>query len=134
MQAYDVTYPSTIGLLVDELRLELGDTFGEVTVTPTLVDEKTARMVTVADDGGPARSGVMRRRHRVNVWADSPVAAESIGIAVANGMRSRLRMLEVVGPIDVTDEIDDVITVGGKALSHYLVTGVLIVRAANRPA
>lgn len=132
MLAYDVTYPSTVGVVVAGVRTYLGNTFGSVTVQPKLPDAKTARMVTVADDGGLPRDGVLRRRHRLNVWADDPVTAENLGISVADAMRSQLRMLEVAGPVEVTDDIDDVIVVGGKRLYHYLITGVLIVRASNR--
>lgn len=132
MQASDVTYPSSIGDVVRGLRAYITAREWEgVTIQPELPATKTARMVTVADDGGPARNGVLRRRHRINVWAGSPVDAENLGIVVADGMRSSLRMLEVVGPVKVTDDVDEAISVGGVQLSHYLVSGVLIVRARN---
>ena len=132
VQAADITFPSTLGTVVHAVRDYLTDAgWSGVTTQPELPDVKTARMVTVADDGGVARDGVQRRRHRFNIWANTPVDAENLGIAVADAARSRLRMREVVGPVKVTDDTDDVITVNGSTLTHYLVTGVLIVRARN---
>jgi hypothetical protein len=132
VQAYDVTYPSTIGDLVRGLRDYLTETgWADVTTQPELPGTKTGRMVTVSDDGGLPRDGVLRRRHRFNVWASSPVDAENLGLAVADYARSRKKMTQVVGPVKVTDETDEVIVVAGASLSHYLVTGALLVRARN---
>lgn len=130
MQAHDITFPSTIGHVVTTVRGGL-EQFAPVTVQPKLPPTKIARMVTIADDGGTARSGTLRRRYRANVWADDPVTAERLAIAVAATFRGTLRMLDVTDPLEVTDTTDDVIVVGKKTLTHYLITGTLIVRAWN---
>lgn len=132
MQAHDITYPSSLGTVVSGVRSYLtGVAITGVTTQPKLPDVKTARMVTVRDDGGTGRNGVMGRRHGFNIWADTPVTAENIAIAVADCCRASFAALEVTSPLEVTDEDDDVMVVGGKQLTHYFVSAVLRVRASN---
>lgn len=135
MLAHDITYPSTLGVVVAGVRSFLtgngwtGAT--AVTTTPKLPDVKTARMVTVRDDGGTGRNGLSPRRHGFNVWADTPVGAENLAIAVANCCRASFTALEVSDPVEVTDSTDDVMVVGGKKLTHYFLSAVLLVRARD---
>lgn len=130
MQAHDVTFPSSLGTVVRGLRASLS-AFPGVVVQPKLPDVKKRLMVTVRDDGGTPRNGLSRRRHGFNVWADDPVEAENLAIAVANACRSRFRALEVSDPIEVSDSTDDVLTVGEKTLTHYFLSAVILVRADN---
>lgn len=131
MRASDITYPSTIGLVVTTLRTFLtGRTWTGVTVQPKLPSTKTARMVTVRDDGGSDRDGVERRRHSLNVWADDPVVAEDLARDVAAGVRSALRATNI-SVTEVEDDTDTALSVGGKTLTHYLVAFSLVVRATN---
>lgn len=132
MQATDITYPATVGPIVHSMRaylIEAGWT--GVTTTPKRGGNPTARMVTVRDDGGTPRDGVSRRRHGFNIWANSPVDAQNLAVAVANGCRSALRAVEVTDPIDVSDDTDDRTLVAGKALTHYFLSAVIPVRALN---
>lgn len=132
MQAHDITYPSSIGTVVAAVRAYLtAKSWTGVTTQPKLPATKTARMVTVRDDGGPSANGVTRRRHGFNIWADSPVDAENLAIAVADCCRSSMKALEVSGPTEVTDSTDDVMVVDQKTLSHYFVSAVIAVRATN---
>ncbi len=130
MLARDITFPSSLGTVVRAVRASLTD-FPGVVVHPKLPDDKVRLMVTVRDDGGTPRNGVSRRRHGFNVWADSPVEAEQLAIAVADACRSDLAALEVTDPIEVSDSTDDVLTVGGETLTHYFLSAVLLVRATN---
>ena len=132
MHAHDITYPSSIGIVVRGIRDYLtGTAWTSVTVQPKLPDVKTARMVTVRDDGGTGRNGTLPRRHGFNIWANSPVDAENLAIAVADCCRASFAALEVSSPLEVTDATDDVIVVAGKPLTHYFVSAVLLVRASN---
>lgn len=130
MLARDITFPSSLGTIVRAMRASLTD-FPGVVVRPKLPDDKTRLMVTVRDDGGTPRNGVSRRRHGFNVWADSPVEAERLAIAVADACRSDLAALEVTDPIEVSDATDDVLTVGDERLTHYFLSAILLVRATN---
>lgn len=132
MQAHDITYPSSIGTVVQGVRAYLtGTGWTGVTTQPKLPIAKTARMVTVRDDGGTGRNGVLPRRHGFNIWADTPVDAENLAIAVADCCRASFAAREVTSPLEVTDADDDAMTVGGKTLTHYFVSAVLTVRASN---
>lgn len=131
MLARDVTFPSSLGMVVRAVRASLTD-FPGVVVQPKLPDVKKRLMVTVRDDGGTPRNGVSRRRHGFNVWADDPATAEELAIAVADACRSDLAALEVTDPIEVSDSTDDVLTVGDKPLTHYFLSAVLLVRATNQ--
>lgn len=131
MLARDITFPSSLGTVVRAVRASLTG-FPGVAVHPKLPDDKVRLMVTVRDDGGTPRNGVSRRRHGFNVWADSPVEAEELAIAVADACRSELAALEVTDPIEVSDSTDDVLTVAGKTLTHYFLSAVLLIRATNQ--
>lgn len=132
MQAHDITYPSTVGVVVTGTRAYLtGTGWTGVTVQPKLPATKTARMVTVRDDGGVGRNGLLARRHGFNIWADNPVDAENLAIAVTDCCRASFAALEVSSPLEVTDGTDDVMVVGGKTLTHYFVSAVINVRANN---
>lgn len=131
MRASEITFPSTIGLVVATERawlLERG--WSAVVVQPKLPATKVARMVTVRDDGGSDRDGVERRRHALNVWADGPVDAENLARDVAAGARARLHATDI-SILEVEDDADEVLTVGTKKLTHYLVACTIPVRAAN---
>lgn len=132
MPAREVTYPASTGPVVRALRtfLTAGGWTG-VTVQPKLPATKTARMVTVRDDGGTPRDGISRRRHGFNIWANDPVDAQNLAIAVANGCRSALTAVDVSDPIEITDDADEHTIVAGKPLAHYFVSAVLIIRASN---
>lgn len=131
MQANDITYPPTVGPIVHGMRDHLAPDWSGVTVTPKRTGEATARMVTVRDDGGTGRDGVSRRRHGFNIWANSPVDAQNLAVAVANGCRKAFRALEVSDPVDVTDDTDERTLVSGKPLTHYFLSAVIPVRALN---
>lgn len=129
MQAHDITFPPSVGVTVRGVRAYLTATgWTGVTTQPKLPDTKTARMVTVRDDGGTPRNGVSRRRHGFNIWADSPVDAENLAIAVADCCRASFAALEVSDPVDVTDETDAAMRAG---MTHYFLSAVLLVRASN---
>jgi len=131
VRASDITYPSTIGRVVTATRAFLTTrSWTDVTVQPKLPDVKTARMVTVRDDGGSDRDGVERRRHSLNVWADTPVDAENLARDVAAGARSVLKATNI-SILEVEDDTDTALTVDGKQLTHYLVAFTLAVRATN---
>ena len=132
MQAHDITFPSSLGVIVRGVRAYLTSTgWTGVTTQPKLPDTKTARMVTVRDDGGTPRNGLSRRRHGFNVWADSPTDAENLAIAVADCCRASFAALEVSDPVEVTDDTDERMSVGGKTMTHYFLSAVLLVRASN---
>lgn len=132
MQAHDITFPSSTGIVVRGIRAFLtAASWTSVTTQPKLPDTKTARMVTVRDDGGTPRNGISRRRHGFNIWADDPVDAENLAIAVADCCRASFAAVEVSDPVEVTDATDDAMTVSGKPLSHYFVSAVLVIRASN---
>lgn len=132
MQAHDITFPSSLGVVVRGVRSYLtGTGWTGVTTQPKLPDTKTARMVTVRDDGGTPRNGLSRRRHGFNVWADSPTDAENLAIAVADCCRASFAALEVSDPVEVTDDTDERMSVSGKTLTHYFLSAVLLVRASN---
>ncbi|WP_353809077.1 hypothetical protein [Agromyces sp. SYSU T00194] len=131
MQASDITFPSTIGLIVTTLRTFLSARgWSSVTVQPKLPTVKTARMVTVRDDGGSDRNGIERRRHGLNVWGGNPVDAEGIARDVAAGVRSELHATNI-SILEVEDDADEVLTVGSSKLTHYFVAFTLPVRATN---
>lgn len=131
MLARDITFPSSLGTVVRAVRASLTG-FPGVVVQPKLPDVKSRLMVTVRDDGGTPRNGVSRRRHGFNVWADDPVTAENLAIAVADACRTDLGALDVTDPIEVSDATDDVLTVGGNALTHYFLSAVILIRATNQ--
>lgn len=131
MRASDITYPSSIGRVVTATRAFLTTrSWTGVTVQAKLPDTKTARMVTVRDDGGSDRDGVERRRHSLNVWADTPVDAEALARDVAAGARSVLHATNI-SITEVEDDTDTALTVDGMPLTHYLVAFTLAVRATN---
>lgn len=134
MRASDITFPSTVGPVVRAQRDWLASrgwaAAKAVTVQPKLPATKTARMVTVRDDGGADQNGVERRRHSLNVWADDPVEAEKLARDVAAGCRFELHATNI-SVLEVEDDTDEVLTVGGKTLTHYLVACTLLVRAIN---
>ena len=132
MPAPDIVYPASTGPTVRATRAFLtAKGWTGVTVQPKLPTTMTARMVTVRDDGGTGRDGVSRRRHGFNIWANDPVTAQNLAIAVATGCRGALRATEVTDPIDVTDDTDERTLVAGKPLTHYFVSAVLVVRATH---
>lgn len=132
MQAHDITFPSSLGVVVRGIRDYLtGTGWTGVTTRPKLDETKTARMVTVRDDGGTPRNGVSRRRHGFNVWVNDPVDAEKLAIAVTDCCRASFAALEVSDPVDVTDDTDSRTLVDGKPLTHYFVSAVLLIRASN---
>lgn len=132
MQAHDITFPSSLGPVVRGVRDYLtGTAWTGVTTQPKLPATKTARMVTVRDDGGTPANGLSRRRHGFNIWANDPVTAENLAIAVADCCRASLAALEVSDPIDVTDDTDTRTLVAGLPLTHYFVSAVLLIRASN---
>ena len=130
----DITFPSSVGTVVRGIRAFLTGTGWSgakaVTTQPRLPDapHRTARMVTVRDDGGTPRNGVSLRRHGFNIWADDPVEAETLAIDVADCCRSSFAAVEVSDPIDVTDEDDAAMRSG---MFHYFVSAVLVIRASN---
>lgn len=131
MRASDITYPSTTGRVVTTIRTFLAERdWVGVTVQPKLPAKKTARMVTVRDDGGSDRDGVERRRHSLNVWADGPVTAENLARDVGAGARSTLHATNI-SIVEVEDATDEALTVAGKKLTHYLVAFTLVVRASK---
>lgn len=132
MQAHDITFPSSLGGVVRGVRDYLtGTAWAGVTTQPKLPTTKTARMVTVRDDGGTPRNGLSRRRHGFNIWANTPVDAENLAIAVADCCRASFMALEVSDPVDVTDDTDAKTLVDGKPLTHYFLSAVLLIRASN---
>lgn len=139
-----VIFPSTVGLVCAVLRTGLGgvftdeftDEFGNpVTVQPDLPSKKTGYMVTVRDDSGPDDGVQTRRRHGVNVWADSAVGAENLALFCMALMRScadgkPITLVDqLAGPFRVDD--DPQLTVGKKNLSHYFFTCRVSARGSN---
>lgn len=132
MQAHDITFPSSLGVIVRGTREYLTAAgWTGVTTQPKLPATKTARMVTVRDDGGTPRNGLSRRRHGFNIWANSPTDAENLAIAVADGCRASFAALEVSDPVEVTDDTDARTLVDDKPLTHYFLSAVLLIRASN---
>lgn len=132
MRASEVRFPPTIGDVVRGIRSEVAvRLWTDVTVQPKLPKTKTRRMVTVRDDGGTGRNGVLPRRFGVNVWAESPVLAEALALDVVSGLRVRLKFIDVTEPVEVLDEADEALTVSGKTLTHYYIAGTQVVRAVN---
>lgn len=132
MQAHDISYPPTVGPVVQGMRAYLANAgWSGVTTTPKRGTAPTARMVTVRDDGGKPRDGISRRRHGFNIWANTPTDAQDLAAAVADGCRKVFRATEVTDPIDVTDETDERTVVAGKSLTHYFLSAVITVRASN---
>lgn len=132
MRASEIRYPSTLGDVVRGIRTELAArSWTGVTAQPKLPETKSQRMVTVRDDGGTGRGGVLPRRFGVNVWAESPTQAETLALDVVSALRGRLRFIDVTEPVEVPDEADEVLTVNGSTLTHYYIAGTQIVRAIN---
>lgn len=131
-----VRFPGTDGVLVSALRAGLvARSWAGVTVSQKLPATKTARMVTVRNDGGLQDRSTQNRAYGINVWADSSVDAENIAL----DCMADLRVLptgspfaatgEFSGPYEVPEDVPFV--VGGKNLAHYYFSFVATVRAVS---
>lgn len=136
-----VIFPSTIGTVVSKIREGLAESGSEyapgVKVQPKLPPQpqRVQRMITVRDDSGPDDGTQTRRRYGINVWAESPVAAEQLALltmAVCRNMADGQPITlvdQVSGPIEI-DETTPLLA-GTVLLFHYYFTFRLTARGAN---
>lgn len=128
------------GLIVATLSEGLTNTWGdsdELTVSRTLLQVKTRRMVTLRDDSGPLTGRVQAKAQGVNVWADSVVdamdlALDAMAICQATLPGSRVDDGPVViaatrefsGPFEVEDDVPYIVNVDDepKSLTHMYFT------------
>jgi hypothetical protein len=137
----DVLFPIATGPVVAGLKAFLagrGEAYASnVSCGTKLPATKTARMVTVRDDGGPTESVLGRRQLGFNVWAETSVNAELLALLLMAGVR-RLpdgdpitAVDDMSGPFEITDEQTDLLVVGTTTLTHYFFTARVTVRAAD---
>lgn len=135
---YRVIHPIATGPLVSLLRdglLASTESYAaNVTVQRDLPETKTARMVTVRDDGGPDETVFSIRRQGINVWADDPVDAEHLALLSAAILRSTstdviVAVDSITSPIRIDD--DPAYIVGGKPLAHFYFACRARIRGSN---
>lgn len=129
-------FPSSVGAVCTLLRAGFtAASFAGVTTQPDLPDVKVSRMVTVRDDSGPDDGVQSRRRHGVNVWAETSITAESLALLAMAVLRSGANgrpitlVDQMAGPYKVDD--DPAYVVGSDTLSHYFFTCRISVRASD---
>ena len=139
----DVLFPITSGLVVAALATALdarAESYAsDVSVSRVLPPalERTARMVTVRDDGGPKDGIQSRRQLGFNVWAETSVAAEQLALlcmALVEAMPDGQPITfvdNVSGPFDVVDDSTDLLVVDGTTLSHFFFTARVSVRGVD---
>lgn len=139
----DVLFPLATGTVVSGLRSTLAgrsEAYASgVTVQPKLPAEaqRTQRMVTVRNDGGPTEGVLRRHRYGFNVWAESAVNAEKLAnlcMAVLPALADGdpvVAVQEFTGPFEVIDDLTDILTVGGVTLSHYYFSCVVSYRGTD---
>lgn len=139
----DVLFPiatgHVIGRLGDMLAARGESAAADVSVWRVLPPkgERSKRMVTVRDDGGPVEGVQSRRRLGFNVWAESSVKAERLALicmglvgSMADG--SPVTAVDSVsGPFEVLEASKDLLTVDGDTLAHYYFSARVSVRGSD---
>jgi hypothetical protein len=135
----NIIFPSTTGPVVRAIKAGLAGSIrpeaAGVTVQPKLPATKVRRMVTVADNSGPDDGPQTRRRHGVNVWAESAVTAEALALLCMAILRSSadgkpITLIdELSGPFEVDDDPKYVVDVD--TLVHYFFTFRVTARGSD---
>lgn len=139
----NVLYPIVTGPVIAGLKAFLTDReesyASTVSVSRVLppAAERTSRMVTVRDDGGPQDGVQERRQVGFNVWAETTVNAELL----ARLLMAAVQTLpdgdpityadQVNGPYEVVDAQSDLLVVSGVTLAHYFFTARISVRGTD---
>ncbi len=139
----DVLYPIVTGPVIAGLKAFLtgrGESYassvGVSRVLPPAA-ERTTRMVTVRDDGGPQVGVQERRQLGFNVWAESTVNGELLARLLMAGVQSLpdgdpiTFVDEVNGPFEVVDTQSDLLVVSGVTLAHYFFTARVSARGTD---
>lgn len=139
----DILFPITTGRIVSGLSAGLvsrAETYtDDVKVQPKLPPAhlRQQRMVTVRDDGGPTVGVVQRHGYGFNVWAETSVNAERLARmcmallpALVDGSPV-VRVTGLSGPFEILDEGTDLLSVGGRTLSHYYFSAQVWSRGAD---
>ena len=137
----DVLFPIATGPVIAGLKAFLAGRAepyaDDVWFGTELPATKTARMVTVRDDGGPTEGTLERRQLGFNVWAESRLNAELLARLLMGGLRTLpdgdpiTSTANFSGPFKVTDEQTDLVVVGSTTLSHFFFTARVSVRGAD---